>query len=128
LVTGNLSSWVTAPMGATRGEQVQRWLLWALVGGVGLSFVLFHSALLTFFLFSACSRSGFISSSIAINRRWGHIRESNELLGVSKQRAHQIADEPGFPAPGERDGRGRVWSKREVAAWAKAWRAARPWC
>jgi hypothetical protein len=99
LVTGNLSSWVTAPMGATRGEQVQRWLLWALVGGVGLSFVLFHSALLTFFLFGACSRSGFITSSIAINRPWGHIRESNELLGVSKQRAHQIADEPSFPAP-----------------------------
>jgi predicted DNA-binding transcriptional regulator AlpA len=44
--------------------------------------------------------------------------EIAELLGVSKQRAHQIADEPGFPAPVERDGRGRMWSRREVAAWA----------
>jgi hypothetical protein len=32
--------------------------------------------------------------------------EIAELLGVSKQRAHQIADEPDFPAPVGRDGRG----------------------
>jgi hypothetical protein len=32
---------------------------------------------------------------------------STELLGVTKQRAHQLADEPGFPAPVERtDGAG----------------------
>jgi hypothetical protein len=37
--------------------------------------------------------------------------EIAELLGVSKQRAHQLADEPGFPAPIERDGRGRLWSQ-----------------
>jgi len=42
------------------------------------------------------------------------IIEIAELLGVSKQRAHQLADEPGFPAPVERDGRGRLWSRREV--------------
>jgi hypothetical protein len=42
--------------------------------------------------------------------------EIAELLGVTKQRAHQIADEPGFPAPAERDGRGRLWDRREVAA------------
>jgi len=53
LVTGNLSSWVTAPMEASRGEQMQRWLIYALVGGVGLSFVLLRSGLLTFFLFGA---------------------------------------------------------------------------
>lgn len=34
--------------------------------------------------------------------------EIAELLGVTKQRAHQIADEPGFPAPIELDGRGRL--------------------
>ena len=32
--------------------------------------------------------------------------EIAELLGVSKQRAHQLVDEPGFPAPVGRDGRG----------------------
>jgi hypothetical protein len=46
--------------------------------------------------------------------------EIAELLGVSKQRAHQIADEPGFPSPVAEDARGRVWSRFEVQAWAVA--------
>jgi hypothetical protein len=33
--------------------------------------------------------------------------EIAELLGVSKQRAHQIAEEKGFPAPLAEDARGR---------------------
>jgi len=53
--------------------------------------------------------------------------EIAELLGVSKQRAHQIADEPGFAAPVAEDGRGRVWNRREVTARAKRWRAEKPW-
>ena len=53
--------------------------------------------------------------------------EIADLLGVTKQRAHQIVDEPGFPSPVAEDVRGRFWDRREVAAWAKAWRAARPW-
>jgi predicted DNA-binding transcriptional regulator AlpA len=53
--------------------------------------------------------------------------EIAEILGVSKQRAHQLAGERGFPKPVDRDGRGRLWSRREVAAWAKAWRRERPW-
>ena len=53
LVTGNLSSWMTAPMEAARGERVQRWLLWGLAAGVGVSFVLLRSAVLTFFFFGA---------------------------------------------------------------------------
>ena len=40
------------------------------------------------------------------------IIEIAELLGVSKQRAHQIADEPSFPAPVGREGQSRVWSRR----------------
>jgi hypothetical protein len=50
-----------------------------------------------------------------------------ELLGVTKQRAHQIAEEKGFPAPLERDGRGRLWARRDVQAWANEWRASKPW-
>jgi hypothetical protein len=50
-----------------------------------------------------------------------------ELLGLSKQRAHQLVDEPGFPAPAARDNRGRLWERRQVAAWAKKWRRAKPW-
>ena len=55
------------------------------------------------------------------------ILEIAELLGVSKLRAHQIADEPSFPAPVEREGQSRVWSRREVMAWAKIWRRQKPW-
>jgi predicted DNA-binding transcriptional regulator AlpA len=43
--------------------------------------------------------------------------EIAELLGVSKQRAHQIADEPGFPTPVGREGQSRLWNRREVTAW-----------
>jgi predicted DNA-binding transcriptional regulator AlpA len=53
--------------------------------------------------------------------------EVAELLGVTKQRAHQIADERGFPALLAEDARGRVWSRYEVQAWAKVWRRERPW-
>ena len=42
--------------------------------------------------------------------------EIAELLGVSEQRAHQIAGERGFPAPVGRYSRGRLWDRREVAA------------
>jgi len=50
------------------------------------------------------------------------IIEIAKLLGVTKQRAHQIAEEKGFPAPIAEDGRGRVWSRYEVQAWARQWR------
>jgi hypothetical protein len=50
-----------------------------------------------------------------------------ELLGVTKQRAHQIAEEKGFPAPLAEDVSGRVWSRNDVQTWAKAWRRERPW-
>jgi predicted DNA-binding transcriptional regulator AlpA len=43
-----------------------------------------------------------------------------ELLGVSKQRAHQIVAEPGFPVPVAEDARGRLWSRYEVQAWGEA--------
>jgi hypothetical protein len=50
-----------------------------------------------------------------------------ELLGATKQRAHQIAEEKGFPAPLAEDARGRVWSRYQVQAWAKRWRGEKPW-
>ena len=58
---------------------------------------------------------------------WLRITEIAELLGVTKQRAHQIADEDGFPAPVAEDGRGRLWDRREVTAWTKGWRREKPW-
>ena len=46
---------------------------------------------------------------------------------MTKQRAHQIAEEKGSPAPVAEDGRGRLWDQREVKAWAKRWRREKPW-
>jgi hypothetical protein len=40
--------------------------------------------------------------------------EIAEILGVTKQRAHQLAEEQGFPAPLAEDGRARLWSRREA--------------
>jgi predicted DNA-binding transcriptional regulator AlpA len=42
-----------------------------------------------------------------------------ELLGVSKQRAHQLAWEEGFPAPVDRWSRGDLWAASEVRRWAR---------
>jgi predicted DNA-binding transcriptional regulator AlpA len=53
--------------------------------------------------------------------------EIAKLLGVSKQRAHQIAEEQGFPTPLAEDARSRVWSRFEVQAWARGWRREKPW-
>ena len=53
--------------------------------------------------------------------------EIAELLGVSKQRAYQIADEDGFPAPIAENYRGQLWDRREFTAWAKRWRREKPW-
>jgi hypothetical protein len=53
--------------------------------------------------------------------------EIAELLGVTKQRARQIASEPGFPRPVDGDAGGRLWDRREVERWAKVWRAEKPW-
>ena len=63
--------------------------------------------------------------------RQAHMRtirvvEIAELLGVTKQRAHQLAAEDEFPAPVTQDGRGRLWDRREVTAWAKRWRREKP--
>jgi predicted DNA-binding transcriptional regulator AlpA len=55
------------------------------------------------------------------------IVEIADLLGVTKQRVHQIADEEGFPPPVGEDGRRRLWNRREVQAWAKRWHSAKPW-
>ena len=45
--------------------------------------------------------------------------EIADLLGVSHQRASEIADEPGLPAPVGHKGQSRLSDRREVTAWAK---------
>jgi hypothetical protein len=48
-------------------------------------------------------------------------------LDVSKQRAHQLADEAGFPSPEGEDIQGRYWKPATVRAWARGWAKERPW-
>lgn len=62
------------------------------------------------------------------HQRWlMKLTDIGKYLGVSKQRAHQIAAEPGFPAQVAEGARGRLWDRRDVERWAKRWRADRPW-
>jgi predicted DNA-binding transcriptional regulator AlpA len=47
------------------------------------------------------------------------IREIADLLGVSRQRANQIAAKKDFPAPLDRIAAGPVWRDADVRAWAR---------
>jgi predicted DNA-binding transcriptional regulator AlpA len=42
------------------------------------------------------------------------------MLGVSRQRAHKIAQRPDFPAPVVRLSSGAVWERAAVEAWMRA--------
>ena len=68
-----------------------------------------------------------MAPTILLTRSPIRLVEIADRLGVTKQRAHQLADGPGFPAPVGRDGRGRLWDRREIQSWASAWRKAQPW-
>lgn len=46
--------------------------------------------------------------------------EIRKLLGVIRQRAFQITNQPGFPAPVAELGIGKVWDGGAVRAWATA--------
>ena len=44
-----------------------------------------------------------------------------KLLGVSRQRVHQISDEdPTFPEPAATLSVGRVWERADIERWARA--------
>lgn len=45
------------------------------------------------------------------------VQEIAELAGVTKQRANQIADNKGFPAPRDKIAAGRIWDRGEVIAY-----------
>lgn len=46
--------------------------------------------------------------------------EIADLLGVSRQRVHQlIAENEDFPKPAARLGVGRVWYRRAIERWAR---------
>lgn len=44
--------------------------------------------------------------------------EIASMLGVTRQRVHQLAETPGFPEPEAVLASGRVWKRTEIEAWA----------
>lgn len=51
--------------------------------------------------------------------------EIAEMLGVSRQRVHQVTTKPGFPAPVVVLTMGKVWHREQVEAWDRARKADR---
>jgi len=47
------------------------------------------------------------------------LTEVARLLGVSRQRAHQLAQAEGFPAPTVQLASGPVWETKDVEEWAR---------
>ena len=45
-----------------------------------------------------------------------------QLLGVSKQRAHQLSRRRKFPTPAATYSRGRLWRQSDVQRWARDYR------
>jgi len=45
--------------------------------------------------------------------------EVARMLGLTRQRVHQLSREPGFP-PAEPVGRRAVWQRADIEAWARA--------
>lgn len=48
------------------------------------------------------------------------VTEIAEMLGVSRQRVHQLAQTPEFPEPVARLSAGTVWTREAVEEWARA--------
>jgi hypothetical protein len=49
-----------------------------------------------------------------------NLSDIGRLLGVSRQRAAQLAQHAGFPKPAGEMGRGKVWRKTDIEQWARA--------
>ncbi|HEY5013940.1 MAG TPA: helix-turn-helix domain-containing protein [Acidimicrobiia bacterium] len=45
--------------------------------------------------------------------------EIANMLGVTKQRVHQLARTEGFPAPTAELAAGRIWRRKDIEAWAR---------
>lgn len=43
--------------------------------------------------------------------------EIADMLGVSRQRVHQLAAKPGFPAPVARLSAGMFWRRHDIERW-----------
>ena len=48
------------------------------------------------------------------------LTEIGEMLGVTRSRAHQLAEADGFPSPVAEISAGRIWERSDVEKWARA--------
>lgn len=56
------------------------------------------------------------------------LKEIGQMLGVTLQRARQLAAEQGFPEPSQVVGRSRLWRRNEVETWAtRSYWVRKPW-
>lgn len=53
-------------------------------------------------------------------------QEIAEMLGVSRQRVHQLTQTPGFPEPTARLSQGSVWKTKHIEKWRKKMRPTNP--
>ena len=56
----------------------------------------------------------------AVERELVGLAEIAELLGVTRQRVHQLSKTPGFPAPVVTLAAGRIYDRKDVERWARA--------
>jgi predicted DNA-binding transcriptional regulator AlpA len=49
-----------------------------------------------------------------------NLSDIGRLLGVSRQRAAQLAQHAEFPEPAGEMGRGKVWRAKDIEKWARA--------
>lgn len=47
------------------------------------------------------------------------LKEIGELLGVTRARAHQLAQVEGFPDPLGATSAGRIWERANIEKWAR---------
>ncbi|MDA8296879.1 MAG: DNA-binding protein [Actinomycetota bacterium] len=47
------------------------------------------------------------------------LTEIAAMLGVSRARAHQLAESDGFPVPVSEIAAGRIWRREDVERWAR---------
>lgn len=47
------------------------------------------------------------------------LTEIAAMLGVTRARAHQLADREGFPTPIGEISAGRIWEREDVERWAR---------
>jgi hypothetical protein len=55
------------------------------------------------------------------------LSDVGRYLGVTKQRAHQLAAEGRLPAPAGEDQKGRYWEPADIRSWTREWARERPW-